>query len=133
LRFQLDLPVPFFYIAHIKMKLQFFILQNIFIVLVLFSAMGVLISGCSGSKGTISENETMTGTIKVVGNEPFTRLALQTAEGKTYILECQKETRALLLQHQGYQATVEYDSVRQSFEGTTLRVTQAQIRQTAKD
>lgn len=115
------------------MKLQFFILQNIFIVLVLFSAMGVLISGCSGSKGTISENETMTGTIKVVGNEPFTRLALQTSEGKTYILECQKEARALLLQHQGYQVTIEYNNVRHTFDGTTVHVTQATLHSTAKD
>jgi hypothetical protein len=115
------------------MKPQFFILKNIYIILVLFCVIDVLISGCTSTKGTISEKRILTGTIKIVGNEPFTRLALQAADGKTYILECPKRTRALLTQHQGYQATVEYDSIRQSFEGTALRVTQAQIRQTAKD
>jgi hypothetical protein len=110
-----------------------FALKNIFIIHVLFCVIAILPTGCTSSKETVSKQATLTGNIKVIGNEPFTHLALQTAEGKTYILECTKETRASLLQHQGYQTTVEYDSVHQSFEGTTLHVIQAKIHQTIKD
>jgi hypothetical protein len=115
------------------MKSSLLKFKTIPLVLALFCIISVLISGCASSKDALTENGAITGMLKVVGNEPFTRLALQAADGKTYILECSKELRGLLLQHQGYQTTVEYDSVRQSFEGTTLHVIQAKIHQTIKD
>jgi hypothetical protein len=84
-----------------------------------------MLLGCTISKETASEKKTFTGTLKVVGNEPFTSLALQTSTGKTFILQCPSNLRRILLNHQGYQTTVWYDSVKQTLSGHTLHIIDA--------
>lgn len=71
------------------------------------------------------DDKKVSGTVKVIGNEPFTSLALQTAEGKTYVLQCSSNLRTVLLNHQGYQTTVWYDSVKQVLNGKALHVIEA--------
>jgi len=61
------------------MKTITFIVSTV--LLLLFSASLAVARPAQESRVTI------TGTLRLVGNEPFTRFALRTEEGKSYILE----------------------------------------------
>ncbi len=98
-----------------KMKL------NILIIFFIVSSF----AGCTTTKEMTAGKKVFTGSIKVIGNEPFTSLALQTSTGKTYILQCPSNIRRALLSHQGYQTTVWYDSVKQTLSGQALHVIDA--------
>jgi hypothetical protein len=71
--------------------------------IILFSLLILLLSDCAvsnvdskGNKGMI----TITGTIRVIGNEPFTHLVITTDGGKDYLIkgELEKELRGLQYQ-----------------------------------
>ena len=94
---------------------------NIFIFVFVVS----LLAGCTTTKEMTRDKNMVTGSLKVIGNEPFTSLALQTSTGKTYILQCPADLRRILLNHQGYQTTVWYDSVKQMLNGQALHLIDA--------
>jgi hypothetical protein len=77
---------------------------------------------------TISQNvtstmsDTITGVLYVIGNEPFTKLGLQTSNGTMYILKCTKEVELDLRTKQGKIVNVYYDGREQIPEGQALRV-----------
>jgi hypothetical protein len=67
-------------------------------------------------------NDSLTGVLFVTGNEPFTKLGLQTADGTMYILKCTKEIESGLRTKQGKIVTVYYDGMEQIPQGQALKV-----------
>lgn len=62
------------------------------------------------------------GIIRVVGNEPFTQLAVN-LDGKTvYTLECTKEVKSELMKNQGKVYEIVYKEIKETNEGVTLVV-----------
>ncbi|PKL83663.1 MAG: hypothetical protein CVV24_03870 [Ignavibacteriae bacterium HGW-Ignavibacteriae-3] len=87
-------------------------MTNIFRRTILYTTLFIFLSiiyGCSCNCGKDSDMENMIkGYIAVVGNEPFTKLALQTDDNKTYILECSKELKDELWKKQGSYYYIKY-------------------------
>lgn len=79
--------------------------------------------GC-GDSG--NQSSAVTGYIAVVGNEPFTKLAIQTDDNKTYILQCSKELHDELWQQQGRFYAVQYGDMRKE-EGMDVLVVEKVI------
>jgi len=71
---------------------------------------------------TSAVNDTVTGVLYIIGNEPFTKLGLQTLDGTMYILKCTKEIESGLRTKQGKIVTVHYDGMEQIPDGQTLKV-----------
>ena len=75
-----------------------------------------------------SQRETLKGTIKgtiyVIGNEPFTSLAVQPSDGKMYRISTTKDIHARLLKLQGKIVELEYSKVDTTKEGITFSVKQ---------
>jgi hypothetical protein len=67
-------------------------------------------------------NDTITGVLYVTGNEPFTKLGLQTSDGTMYILKCTKEIESDLRTKQGKIVNIHYDGREQIPEGQALKV-----------
>jgi hypothetical protein len=85
----------------------------------------ILLSGCASSRETFDPPRTMTGQIMVVGNEPFTRLAVQVEHEKVYLIHCNDSTKQLLLSHQGRIAQLVYNEIRETNRGKELEVLSA--------
>lgn len=65
----------------------------------------------------------MEGTIYSLGNEPFTKLGIQTSDGTMYILKCTKEIEQALNGKQGKRVKVHYEKTEHLPEGLTLSIT----------
>jgi hypothetical protein len=87
----------------------------------------ILLSGCGPSRETFDPPLTMTGQIMVVGNEPFTRLAVHLGNEKVYLISCNDNTRRLLLGNQGRIAKLVYSEIRETERGDELEVLSASI------
>lgn len=61
----------------------------------------LIISGCCNCGKSIAEGSGVSGTIFITGNDPFTKLALQTDDEKVYLLECSEEMKKELWSKQG--------------------------------
>jgi hypothetical protein len=68
------------------------------------------IFACAGGKNTLQSNYII-GEVVVIGNEPFTNLALRTYPLNTFVLDCNKETRNFLLNNQGKAAKIYYSNI----------------------
>lgn len=68
---------------------------------VLLLAITVLTYGCCNCGKNIAEGSAVSGKIIIIGNDPFTKLAIQTDDEKVYILECSEELRKELWNKQG--------------------------------
>jgi len=87
------------------------------IVLLSAALLGV---SCAGEKEAIKG--TVKGTIYVIGNEPFTSLAVE-SEGKMYRISASKEIQSTLLKLQGKVIEVGYTRIDSVLGGITLTVT----------
>lgn len=67
-------------------------------------------------------NDSLTGILNVIGNEPFTKLGLQDSNGTMYILKCTKEMESELRTKQGKKVSVYYRDREQIPEGQALKV-----------
>ena len=85
----------------------------------------ILLSGCGSSRETFDPPRAMTGQIMVVGNEPFTRLAVHLGNQKVYLISCDENTRRLLLSNQGRIAKLVYNEIRETERGEELEVLSA--------
>ena len=65
---------------------------------------------------------TVQGTVYVIGNEPFTSLAVELPDWKMYRLSTTKEIRQQLLAIQGKKVEVQYSKIDSTAEGLTLSV-----------
>lgn len=86
----------------------------------------LLVSSCASSKNCEGEMKYESGTIAVVGNEPFTELALQVEGGESFILICDKELSEKLMRQQGQQYKIGYCKIEKKSRGTGLIVVKAE-------
>lgn len=89
---------------------------------ILFIALGLLALGCGSSANTAQAVKELTGQVVVVGNEPFTNLALKTDSAKVYILKCDNKMKTLLRQSQGRIAKVFYKNEDNSVKPAVIYV-----------
>jgi hypothetical protein len=80
------------------------------------------IPGCSSTRAI---QNPVIGIIQVVGNEPFTRLAVNINDKDVYLLECTQEVKTELLKNQQKIYQIIYSEVKESEEGITLVVNKA--------
>lgn len=83
---------------------------------VLFSFLLLILTfwSCSTCKETDSNYSVIKGISTVVGNEPFTRIAIITDQQKTYLIDSDKNILNTLLKNQGHIFEVKYKSLRDS-------------------
>jgi hypothetical protein len=77
-------------------------------------------TGCSCNCG--KEGNSVKGYITVVGNEPFTKLAVKTDDGKIYLLQCSKELETALSKDQGSFYYITYGDSRKELDSTIIIV-----------
>ena len=82
---------------------------------------------CASSGNQDADIHTAVGRIEVIGNEPFTKLALATEGGPVFVLLCEKDVEHLLLQHQGQRARIRWTSIQSVPEGKSVRVIKAEL------
>jgi hypothetical protein len=82
-----------------------------------------MLASCSPSQQLNSEKGIMEGTIYSLGNEPFTKLGIQTLDGTMYILKCTKEIEQALNGKQGKRVKAHYEKIEHLPEGLTLSIT----------
>jgi hypothetical protein len=82
---------------------------------------------CSQTGGREEAGSIVVGTIQIIGNEPFTRVAIESASGQTYILKCQKEVEDLLRNNQGKLARVHFRDIEHDSRGTAVSVLRAEL------
>jgi uncharacterized protein YcfL len=81
-----------------------------------------VLASCSTSQQINSEKSIMEGIIYSIGNEPFTKLGIQTSDSTMYILKCTKELNKVLNAKQGKKVKVHYEKIEHSPEGLTIIV-----------
>lgn len=95
-------------------------LRSVSFVLLSFLILCYLAGGCAGdsilSKGYID------GQIMVVGNEPFTKLAVFDSTNNSYMLVCNVALRNELWKKQGSYLRIFFDSYKQDLDGIKLIV-----------
>ncbi len=69
----------------------------------------------------------LVGQVLVIGNEPFTKLALKVGDGETCVLVGTQEIETMLLQHQGQIVQILTTGAEESAEGKVWRVIQAVV------
>jgi len=82
---------------------------------------------CASSKHATTQSQTLVGQVFVIGNVPFTRLALKVEGGQTYVLAGTKEIETMLQQHQGQVIQILTTGVEETSEGKVWRVIQAEV------
>jgi len=82
---------------------------------------------CRSSQHSFAQPQIFVGQIYVIGNEPFTKLALKVEDGRTYTLDCDKEVATMLLQHQGQNVKLIAKAAAKRPEGHSLQVIQAEV------
>jgi hypothetical protein len=92
----------------------------------IFAALFIFAS-CSSSDFTENSSGVLIGQIYVVGNDPFTKLAVQISSAKMLILKCDKETETLLWKHQGEDVKITYKGTTPDPDGTALKVIKAEL------
>jgi len=85
-----------------------------------------LLLSCRAAQHALEQPQTYVGQIYVIGNEPFTKLALKLTDGRTYVLDCTKEVEMSLLQLQGQAVRVTGKIGAKKPEGQSLQVMQAE-------
>ncbi len=94
---------------------------------ILFLLIAVFAAGCS-AKETM-DSKMITGEIQVVGNEPFTRLALRNKDG-IFILDCPADLKDTALKNQGRTANVYFSGISTSEESLkVLKVEKLEVLQ----
>ena len=92
------------------------------ILLVLVSA---LIIGCGSTMEPLREQGELQGKVFVIGNDPFTRLALARDDRNSVVLICLPDVEKYLRSHQGETIKVTYEGISRVPEGQAVRVTSA--------
>ena len=89
--------------------------------LIAFLIGSIYLAACCSCGKAASKENTIQGYITVVGNEPFTKLAIMGDDGKTYILKCSKELEKELWKKQGNFYLIQYGDSREE-EGNTVYI-----------
>ncbi len=80
--------------------------KRIFLPLIIFALISAGLSSCCNCGE--SDKITLKGEIVIVGNEPFTQLALKLDNSKIYLLECDDNLRKELWDKQGSRYAIEF-------------------------
>lgn len=79
------------------------------------------LSNCSSFEMS-KTNKIISGKVYVIGNEPFTNIALFTFTKEIYVLKCSKKIREELLKQQGKEVAVYYKESKKSKIGIIIKV-----------
>ena len=79
-------------------------------------------SSCCNCGKNLDKSNTVKGFITVIGNEPFTKLAVRTDDNKIYVLQVSKELKDELWKKQGNYYYVKYSDLREEEGVSTLVV-----------
>ncbi len=82
----------------------------------------LVFSGCSSSGNNDGAMKNLTGEAEIVGNEPFTHLAVRVSPDKIYILKCDSTNANLLRQNQGKRVQIFYKSIDDSRQPNVIDV-----------
>lgn len=94
------------------------------IITILLFAGTLYLSACSCGCGKTEDN-VKKGFITVIGNEPFTKLAIKTDDGKFYVLKSSKELQSELWEKQGSFYLIQYGEMRTEDDNEVLIVEKA--------
>lgn len=84
--------------------------------------------GCLGSRGSAADSGRLTGILVITGNEPFTNLSLQTANGKVYIVQSDSTSLYKELHNlQGRKITVRYRPLPVRSDSSLITIEQYEI------
>lgn len=100
-------------------------MQKRILSVLLFSAVIFMIGLINGCSSSLSIQNPVVGIIRVVGNEPFTKLAVNVNDKDVYLLECSKEIDAELSKNQGRVYEIDYTEVKKTSDGLVLVVKKA--------
>jgi hypothetical protein len=100
----------------IKNNLRIVVLTSVLVALTAF------FTSCSCNCGKNNEENFVKGYITVVGNDPFTKLAVKSVDDKIYILQCSKELESLLSKDQGSFYYIIYSESRIEKDSTIIVV-----------
>jgi hypothetical protein len=90
------------------------------------AVLSALLLGCSGT-GITPESGTVVGTIGVIGNMPFTRVAIRVGERSSYVLLCQPPLCDSLRSWQGRLVKVRFRGSETVPEGPALNVREVEL------
>ncbi len=93
----------------------------------LLAMAGLVAWTCASSDDTVGQAKTVVGKIQVIGNEPFTSLALETPAGTMYVLHCDADLQKMLLQRQGQSVKIHFKEFEKVPSGQALRVLSAEL------
>ena len=82
----------------------------------------LILAGCSSSRTVFDPPQKITGEIMVVGNEPFTRLAVRTAASEEYLISCDDKMEQTLLSHQGKIAELAYNEIDEKRSAKEIKI-----------
>ncbi len=97
------------------------------VMLALLAMAGLAAWTCASSDDTAGQAKTIVGKIQVIGNEPFTSLALETPAGTMYVLHCEADVQKMLLQRQGQSVKIHFKEFEKVPSGQALRVLSAEL------
>jgi hypothetical protein len=95
---------------------------RIFILIAVIGALAVSLAGCSLFCKVQKNEGKVKGKIIVIGNVPFTKLAIKTDDDKVYILKCKPELEKELWKKQGYRYLVTFDNIEKDIRAPVLIV-----------
>ncbi len=99
--------------------------MNRYSILLLFPVL-MIMSECGSATVPLREQGELRGKIFVIGNDPFTKLALALDDRNSVVLLCPPEVEKYLRSHQGQSVIVTYEGTSQVPEGRAVRVTTAE-------
>lgn len=82
----------------------------------------MFLSGCCNCNNT--DKNLIKGYITVIGNEPFTQLAIVNDKSEVFILECEEGQKNELWKRQGDYFIIGYDNVYQIDHNVIIKVNQ---------
>lgn len=89
---------------------------------ILFVILMVSFYACCNCGSNLDESNTVKGFITVIGNEPFTKLAIRTDDNKIYVLQVSKELKDELWKKQGNYYYIKFGDRREESGNSTLVV-----------
>jgi hypothetical protein len=99
--------------------------KNQFIWAIILTAI-LIFSGCIETHH-IMRAKYIIGQVVMVGNEPFTNLAIQTSPTNIIILDCDNKTRNFLLKNQGQRVKIFYEKIDKTRSPNVIYVQKSEI------
>lgn len=85
-----------------------------FKILVISIGVFLVVFGCSSDKETQSGHKEIKGVSTMVGNEPFSRIAIIVSPHNVYVINGSTEIKQNLIGHQGMYFNVKYTQIKDS-------------------